>query len=65
MREIYNHLHNKTSIAELKQEVLIRTRQYAKRQFTWQRGQMKDWKRFDDLNYMDLLKKVLGYLSKT
>ena len=65
LREIYNHLHNKTSIAELKQEVLIRTRQYAKRQFTWQRGQMKDWKRFDDLNYMDLLKKVLGYLSKT
>jgi len=52
-------------IKELKERVLIRTRQYAKRQYTWQRGQMKDWKVFDDINYLDLRKKILSYLSKT
>ena len=52
-------------IEELKEQVLIKTRQYAKRQFTWQRGQMKDWKGFEDINYLDLRKKVLSYLSKT
>ena len=50
---------------QLKEKVLIRTRQYAKRQFTWQRGQMKDWKGFSDTNYLDLRKKILSYLSKT
>jgi len=50
---------------ELKEKVLIRSRQYATRQFTWQRGQMKDWKGFEDTNYLDLRKKVLSYLSKT
>ena len=50
---------------ELKEKVLIRTSQYAKRQFTWLRGQMKDWKGFTDTNYLDLRKKVLSYLSKT
>ena len=53
------------SIKELKDRVLIRTRQYAKRQYTWQRGQMKDWKGFSDTNYLDLRKKILTYLSKT
>ena len=52
-------------IKDLKERVLIRTRQYAKRQYTWQRGQMKDWKVFDDINYLDLRKKILSYLSKT
>ena len=53
------------NIKELKERVLIRTRQYAKRQYTWQRGQMKDWKGFSDTNYLDLRKKILSYLSKT
>ena len=52
-------------MGELKEQVLIKTRQYAKRQYTWQRGQMKDWKGFEDTNYLDLRKKVLTYLSKT
>ena len=53
------------NINEVKERVLIRTRQYAKRQYTWQRGQMKDWKQFTDTNYLDLRKKILSYLSKT
>ena len=65
LKEIESFLAKKISIADLKEQVLIKTRQYAKRQFTWQRGQMKDWKGFNDINYLDLRKKVLSYLSKT
>ena len=65
LKEIESFLAKKISMEELKEQVLIKTRQYAKRQFTWQRGQMKDWKGFGDTNYLDLRKKVLSYLSKT
>ncbi len=65
LKEIGLFLDKKISMKELKERVLIKTRQYAKRQFTWQRGQMKNWKGFTDINYLDLRKKVLGYLSKT
>ena len=65
LKEIESFLAKKISMEELKEQVLIKTRQYAKRQFTWQRGQMKDWKGFVDTNYLDLRKKVLSYLSKT
>ena len=65
LNEIALFIEKRISIDELKEKVLIRTRQYAKRQFTWLRGQMKDWKGFADTNYLDLRKKVLSYLSKT
>ena len=65
IKEISQFLSKAISKDQLKDKVLIRTRQYAKRQFTWQRGQMKDWKGFADLNYLDLRKKVISYLSKT
>jgi len=65
LNEIALFLEKRISMDELKEKVLIRTRQYAKRQFTWLRGQMKDWKGFTDTNYLDLRKKVLSYLSKT
>ena len=65
LKEISEFLNKKISLNELKEKVVIRSRQYAKRQLTWQRGQMKDWKGFTDTNYLDLRKKILGYLSKT
>ena len=65
LNEIALFLEKRISKNELKEKMLIRTRQYAKRQFTWLRGQMKDWKGFTDTNYLDLRKKVLSYLSKT
>jgi len=65
LKEISEFLSNKISLNELKEKVVIRSRQYAKRQLTWQRGQMKDWKGFTDTNYLDLRKKILSYLSKT
>ena len=65
LKEIKSFLAKKISMEDLKEQVLVKTRQYAKRQFTWQRGQMRDWKGFADTNYLDLRKKVLSYLSKT
>ena len=65
LKEISEFINKKITSVELNEKVLIRSRQYAKRQFTWQRGQMKDWKGFNDINYLDLRKKVLSYLSKT
>ena len=65
LNEISQFLSNQISLNELKEKVIIRTRQYAKRQLTWQRGQMKGWKGFTDTNYLDLRKKILSYLSKT
>ena len=65
LKEIGSFLDKKISLHELKEQVLIKTRQYAKRQFTWQRGQMQDWKGFADINYLNLRKKVISYLSRT
>ena len=65
LKEISEFLSRKISLNGLKEKVLVRTRQYAKRQLTWQRGQMKDWKGFSDTNYLDLRKKIISYLSKT
>ena len=65
LKEISEFLNREISLEELKEKVVIRSRQYVKRQFTWQRGQMKDWKGFSDTNYLDLRKKVISYLSKT
>ena len=31
----------------MKLNIVIKTRQYAKRQRTWSRGQMNDWQKFD------------------
>ena len=65
IKEIKDYLEKKITKVDLLERVIIRTRQYSKRQYTWQRGQMNGWNRFDELNYPKLLKKVSISLSKT
>ena len=65
IKEIAEHLDKKISKEQLMNRVIIRTRQYAKRQFTWQKGQMQDWTAFEEQNYSKLLKKVSIFISKT
>jgi tRNA dimethylallyltransferase len=65
IKEISEHLDKKISKKQLMDSVIIRTRQYAKRQFTWQKGQMQDWTAFEEQNYSKLLKKVSIFISKT
>ena len=65
IKEIIEYLNKKITKEMLIETIIIRTRQYAKRQFTWQRGQMQDWKLFEEQNYSKLLKKVSLFISKT
>tara|TARA_Y100001970_G_scaffold290841_1_gene425940 strand:+ start:1870 stop:2781 length:912 start_codon:yes stop_codon:yes gene_type:complete len=65
IHEIGLYLQKLISLSEVKNRILIRTRQYAKRQYTWHRGKMKNWKVFKDTNFNDLQKKITSFLSKT
>ena len=44
-QELIAYLNNKISIDELREQIIIATRQYAKRQRTWFRSKMKNWER--------------------
>ncbi len=52
--EIRKYLSGELNLKEAKERICIKTRQYAKRQTTWARGQMKSWYKIDpnDLNLM-------------
>jgi tRNA dimethylallyltransferase len=45
-QELINYLNNKISIDELREQILIATRQYAKRQRTWFRSKMRSWEKY-------------------
>ena len=45
-RELIAHLRNKITVDELKEQILIGNRQYAKRQRTWFRSKMKTWEKY-------------------
>ena len=45
-RELIAHLQNKITVDEFKEQILIATRQYAKRQRTWFRSKMKTWEKY-------------------
>lgn len=44
-RELIAHLNGELTLAEAREAAIIATRQYAKRQRTWFKARMKDWKR--------------------
>ena len=46
-KELMAFLKDEISIEELKEEVVVATRQYAKRQRTWFRSKMKSWKKLN------------------
>ena len=55
IQEIKDHLMKKLTLTEVKNLIQIRTRQYAKRQFTWARGKMSSWKIINTKDYKDIL----------
>ena len=65
LKELVSYLNGKTSIDYAFERSIIRTRQYIKRQMTWFRGQMKDWKDFRDPKKSNLQKKVLNFIRTT
>ena len=56
--EITNYLHGKSSLNETKEQIVVKTRQYAKRQTTWARGQMMSWQKIEHKNQILALKKI-------
>jgi tRNA dimethylallyltransferase len=58
IREIKDFIDKKTSMHDLKLKIVIKTRQYAKRQRTWARGQMSDWQKFDAEALSKFIKKL-------
>ena len=63
VKEIDGYFKGKTTIIETKKLITLKTRQYAKRQFTWARGHMKSWKMIYSTNINDLFKKALNKIS--
>jgi tRNA dimethylallyltransferase len=53
--ELLRHLAGEIGLAEALEAVRIATRQYAKRQRTWFRTRMKDWKWLEDANISNLI----------
>ena len=58
IKEISNFLNKQCSLDQAKELIAIKTRQYAKRQATWARGQMGDWQKINPKNLGLALKKL-------
>ena len=56
--EVKEYLDKKIKIKELIEKISIKTRQYAKRQSTWARGNMSDWKKLNPNTLNKFLKKI-------
>jgi tRNA dimethylallyltransferase len=63
IKEIRDHLNGKLTLNETKELIALKTRQYAKRQFTWSRGHMKSWDMIYSHNINDLYKKAINKIS--
>ena len=56
--EIKEYIDKKIQINEVIEKISIKTRQYAKRQTTWGRGSMSDWKKIKPNSLNKFLKKI-------
>ena len=56
--EIKDFLNKRSDLKEVKDKITIKTRQYAKRQSTWARGQMKNWEKVNPKSLKHILKKI-------
>ena len=57
LSEIKDYLDKEIDLSELKEKISIKTRQYAKRQSTWARGQMSEWQKIKFNRIKSFLKK--------
>ena len=58
INEIKDFLNKKTNLNEVNEKITIKTRQYAKRQSTWARGQMTNWQKVNPKDLKKILKKI-------
>ena len=58
INEIRDFLNKKSDLSEVKEKISVKTRQYAKRQSTWARGQMMNWQKMNPKDLKNFLKKI-------
>ena len=58
IKEIEAYLNESLEIQDLREKISIKTRQYAKRQTTWARGNMSDWNKIKSEGLNKFLKKI-------
>tara|TARA_Y100001960_G_scaffold258844_1_gene278474 strand:- start:609 stop:1043 length:435 start_codon:yes stop_codon:yes gene_type:complete len=58
--EIKDYIEGEQSLVKTKELIKLKTRQYAKRQFTWSRGNMRSWEMIYSPNFDDLYKKAIN-----
>ncbi len=58
IKEVNDYILKKIELRELIEKISIKTRQYAKRQSTWARGNMHNWMKFDSNSLNRFLKKI-------
>jgi len=56
--EIKEYLEQKSDLKEVQEKIIIKTRQYAKRQSTWARGHMMNWNKIQPQDLKEFLKKI-------
>ena len=59
----YDYINGKITLIKTKELIKLKTRQYAKRQFTWARGHMRSWEMFYAPNSNDLFKQAINKIS--
>ena len=58
VNEISQYLNNEKELDEIIENISIKTRQYAKRQSTWARGNMNTWLKLNPNELNNFLKKI-------
>jgi tRNA dimethylallyltransferase len=58
INEIKEYLNNEKELSDIKEKISIKTRQYAKRQSTWARGNMMSWIKVQPQAISKFLKKI-------
>jgi tRNA dimethylallyltransferase len=58
INEVMEHLYNGKDLSDIKEKISIKTRQYAKRQSTWARGNMSSWLKLMPQDTNKFLKKI-------
>ena len=58
INEVAQYLQKKIEIDEVIEKISIKTRQYAKRQSTWARGNMQNWIKMNPTVLKKFLKKI-------
>ena len=58
VNEIREYLKKQKDLHDTKEKIAIKTRQYAKRQSTWARGNMMNWMKLKPQDINNFLKKI-------